>query len=175
MNLDNYVTSKFARINHNFQVAKRCALNVERHKRMGQREDLKCEAGAWTLSYHWFAMRLFLCELMIRNKFYQVRRNTTLYWAAGVAVSAAALTAMAAGGWALGVGTVELGVFAAVGAAFLILFASVLRRVAPMMFRVVEAHEWSRFHLVNLHATIADHVGEDKVQIVTFRDRNRFE
>jgi len=175
MNLDNYITSKFARINHNFQVAKRRALNVERNKRMREREELKLEAGAWTMSYHWFAMRLFLCELTIRNKFYQVRRNTTLYWLAGLGLSAAALAIALAGLASAGTSGYFLTLTAASGAALIAGLALILRRVAPMMFRVVEANEWSRFHLLNLHKTVADHVGEDKVQIITFRDRNRFE
>jgi len=50
-----------------------------------------------------------------------------------------------------------------------------MRRATGMMFQVLEANEWSRFHLIGLDTTIRDHVGEDKLQIVTFRDRNRFE
>jgi len=175
MNLDNYLTSKFARINHNFQVAKRRALNVERDKRMGQSQDLKKEAGAWTLSYHWFAMRLFLCELMIRNKFYQVRRNTTLYWGAGVSLSLVLLAGLIGTGYILGTPVRLLLGLAVISGSILVVLGLILSRVSGMMFRVMEANEWSRFHLVNLHNTIADHVGEDKVQIVTFRDRNRFE
>ena len=175
MNLDNYITSKFARINHNFQVAKRRALNVERDKRMSQRDDLKAEAGSWTLSYHWFAMRLFLCELVIRNKFYQVRRNTTLYWAGGVFFALSGLAAVLTGAALYGTPAQLVIAMGVAGALSLIAIASVLSRVAAMMFRVVEAHEWSRFHLVRLNNTISDHVAEDKVQIVTFRDRNRFE
>ena len=175
MNLDNYLTSKFARINHNFQVAKRRALNVERDKRMGQSEDLKEEAGDWTLSYHWFAMRLFLCELTIRNKFYQVRRNTTLYWGVGVLMSGLLLAALLVAGYLWRAPSTLLLTLAGVGIGALFLLSLILSRISGMMFRVMEANEWSRFHLVNLHTTIADHVGEDKVQIVTFRDRNRFE
>lgn len=175
MNLDNYLTSKFARINHNFQVAKRRALNVERDKRMGQSEDLKAEAGQWTLSYHWFAMRLFLCELTIRNKFYQVRRNTTLYWGAGAVLSFMLLAALVIAAFVQGAPAAAVAALAGVGFGALVMLSLILSRVSPMMFRVMEANEWSRFHLVNLHTTIADHVGEDKVQIVTFRDRNRFE
>ncbi|VAW06406.1 hypothetical protein MNBD_ALPHA05-307, partial [hydrothermal vent metagenome] len=44
-----------------------------------------------------------------------------------------------------------------------------------MMFGVLESNEWSRFHIISLDRTIRDHVGEDKLQIVTFRDRNRIE
>lgn len=50
-----------------------------------------------------------------------------------------------------------------------------MQRTTGVMFSVLEANEWSRFCLVNLPKTIRDHVGEDKVQIVTFCDRNRFE
>ena len=175
MNLDNYITSKFARINHNFQVAKRRALNVERDKRMGQREELKSEAGSWTMAYHWFAMRLFLCELTIRNKFYQVRRNTTLYWLAGLGLCLGILAAAISASYLMGMSGMQLLAEAGFGAMALVCLSLILRRVTPMMFRVVEANEWSRFNLVHLHKTVADHVGEDKVQIVTFRDRNRFE
>ena len=175
MNLDNYITSKFARINNNFQVAKRRALNVERNKRMTERAALKDEAGSWTLSYHWFAMRLFLCELALRNKFYQVRRNTTLYWVAGLClVGLAAIflgTVMALNGADK---TVLTAFFAAAGI-YLLATGAIMRRTTGMMFRVLESNEWSRFHLIDLDATIRDHVGEDKLQIVTFRDRNRME
>ncbi|MHA7871091.1 MAG: hypothetical protein ACX939_01940 [Hyphococcus sp.] len=175
MNLDNYVTSKFARINNNFQVAKRRALNVERDKRMGERSALVEEAGDWTLAYHWFAMRLMLCELVIRNKFYQVRRNTTLYLVTGFVFSL--LVAIIAGlaMWRTGETVQTLSAFAASSTGFMIAATLILRRATGMMFGVIESNEWSRFHLVNLDRTIRDHVGEDKLQIVTFRDRNRFE
>ena len=168
LNLDNYITSKFGRINQNFQVAKRRALNVERDKRMAQREELKEEAGIWTLSYHWLATRLLLCELMIRNKIYQVRRNTILYWFGGLALGlfmAAAATAIS-NDLALGIATA-----ATVTVGFVIIVPGSFRSLLD----VLEANEWSRFHLIDLDATIAEHVGEDKVQIVTFRDRNRIE
>lgn len=175
MNLDNYVTSKFARINNNFQVAKRRALNVERNKRMAEREELKDEAGVWTLSYHWFATRLFLCETMLRNKFYQVRRNTMLYWAGGVLLTTLAFVAFGATLWMHSPGLASFGGFAAAALVYLLISGSVLARAAGMMFAVLQTNEWSRFHLVDLDAAIRDHVGEDKLQIVTFRDRNRFE
>ena len=175
MNLDNYVTSKFARINNNFQVAKRRALNVERDKRMSEREALKEEAGVWTLAYHWFAIRLFLCESLLRNKFYQVRRNTMLYWSAGLLLTVIAF-AVLGGALALkGAGAATLGAFAASALFYVVAAGAVLSGMARMMFNVLESNEWSRFHLVDLDATIRDHVGEDKLQIVTFRDRNRIE
>jgi len=175
MNLDNYITSKFARINNNFQVAKRRALNVERDKRMAQRDELKDKAGSWTLAYHWFAMRLFLCELVLRNKFYQVRRNTTLYWAGGVVITLAAIAGLGGVLAVQGASLQTLGIFAGASVLFVVLAGSVLRGATSMMFSVVESNEWSRFHIVDLDATIRDHVGEDKLQIVTFRDRNRME
>ncbi len=175
MNLDNYITSKFARINNNFQVAKRRALNVERDKRMSQREELKEEAGAWTLAYHWFAMRLFLCELALRNKFYQVRRNTTLYWAGGVTATLIFAGAMLAVMALQGAPAPWLGAFAAAALLYIVLAGAIMRRASAVMFQVIESHEWSRFDIVGLDATIRDHVGEDKLQIVTFRDRNRIE
>ncbi len=175
MNLDNYTTSKFARINHNFQVAKRRALNVERDKRMGQRNELKDEAGAWTLSYHWFAMRLMLCELVIRNKFYQVRRNTTLYWFGGAVLTVCLFALFLWVIWRDSLNMALVGTFAAAGITYILLAAIIMRRASAMMFGVLAANEWSRFHLIELDTTIRDHVGEDKLQIVTFRDRNRFE
>ena len=175
MNLDNYTTSKFARINNNFQVAKRRALNVERDKRMSQREELKDEAGAWTLAYHWFAMRLMLCELVIRNKFYQVRRNTTLYWVGGLGLTVCALAVLLIVMLLDGATGQMLAIVAGAGGAYFLIVAAIMRRATPMMFSVLEANEWSRFHLIGLDLTIRDHVGEDKLQIVTFRDRNRFE
>ena len=175
LNLDNYITSKFARINNNFQVAKRRALNVERDKRMGERDQLKDEAGTWTLSYHWFAMRLLLCELVLRNKFYQVRRNTTLYWIGGLALTGLIFLALLAALVMQGADRNVIGAFAIASLAFAVITGLVLRGATAMMFRVVESNEWSRFHIADLDATIRDHVGEDKLQIVTFRDRNRME
>ncbi|MEQ8178607.1 MAG: hypothetical protein RIA10_09775 [Amphiplicatus sp.] len=176
LNLDNYITSKFARINNNFQVAKRRALNVERNMRMAQADELKEEAGVWTMTYQWFAMRLFLCELMIRNRFYQIRRNTILYWLAGAFASLAitAGAAYAAGRFFPAPDGAPLAILAS-GAAFTVFSYALMQRTTSVMFSVLEANEWSRFCLVNLPKTIRDHVGEDKVQIVTFRDRNRFE
>ena len=175
LNLDNYVTSKFARINNNFQVAKRRALNVERDKRIPEREELKDEAGAWTLSYHWFAMRLFLCETMLRNKFYQIRRNTALYWASGAAFNVAILAGAGAALWLNGASGSTLAAFAAAAAFYAAVAGAVNARATGMMFDVVQSNEWSRFATINLDHTIRDHVAEDKLQIVTFRDRNRME
>ncbi len=175
MNLDNYVTSKFARINNNFQVAKRRALNVERDKRMSERDALKDEAGAWTLSYHWFASRLFLCETMLRNKFYQVRRNTTLYWVGGMTLCTVLFAGIGAYLVVTGAELVVIGVFAAAAGAYLVAAGAITARATGMMFGVLQSNEWSRFHIINLDRTIRDHVGEDKLQIVTFRDRNRLE
>ena len=175
MNLDNYITSKFARINNNFQVAKRRALNVEREKRMTERDELKEEAGAWTLSYHWFAMRLFLCELALRNKLYQVRRNTTLYWVLGLAITGMAAALLIAIIAMNGADKSALLAVAAASAAYLFVAGSIMGRTTGMMSRVLESNEWSRFHLMDLDTTIRDHVAEDKLQIVTFRDRNRME
>jgi len=175
LNLDNYVTSKFARINNNFQVAKRRALNVERDKRIPERDDLMNEAGAWTLSYHWFAMRLFLCESMLRNKFYQIRRNTALYWAGGVFLMVFAGAASIGALWIAGFQGTALGALAAAIGVYIIIAGAVTARATSTMFNVVQSNEWSRFSMINLDRTIRDHVAEDKLQIVTFRDRNRME
>lgn len=175
LNLDNYVTSKFARINNNFQVAKRRALNVERDKRMSEREALKEEAGVWTLAYHWFATRLFLCESMLRNKFHQVRRNTALYWVGGILAAMALLDGLAAIDAARGAEASAWAGLAGSGLAYVVITWGLRARATAMMFQVLESNEWSRFCLINLDATIRDHVGEDKLQIVTFRDRNRIE
>ena len=175
LNLDNYITSKFARINNNFQVAKRRALNVERDKRMHEREALCSEAGAWTLSYHWFAMRLFLCETMLRNKFYQVRRNTSLYLAGGAILNLIILGSLGAGLAVFQVEGFALLPFAIAAFGYVLLASLATARATGMMFSVLQANEWSRFSGINLETTIRDHVGEDKLQIVTFRDRNRIE
>ncbi|MEM1191882.1 MAG: hypothetical protein AAGH42_00655 [Pseudomonadota bacterium] len=176
LNLDNYLTSKFARINHNFQVAKRRALNVERNKRMSQVDALKDEAGVWTLSYQWFAMRLLLCEQMIRNRLYQVRRNTILYWLTGIFLTAlvGVIATFLAQRFATPLPGLTIGILSAT-ALYLVLTYGIYQRTTSLFAAVLEENEWSRFHLVDLHRTIQDHVGEDKVQIVTFRDRNRME
>lgn len=174
LGLDNYITSKFSRINQNFQVAKRRAMNVERNMRMAQAELLKEEAGVWTISYQWFAMRLLLCEMTVRNKLYQVRRNTTLYGVVGAIVSIGVAGALALAGEASGLASwVEVMTLSAVfvAAAYLIILAHATRETLS----VLQPKEWNRFHLVDLHETVRDHVGEDKLQIVTFRDRNRLE
>ena len=174
LGLDNYVTSKFSRINQNFQVAKRRAMNVERNMRMHQANELKEEAGVWTINYQWFAMRLLFCEMTVRNKLYQIRRNTTLYGVAGAVLSVALAIALAALGEATGAaGAAEVLIVAAlfIAASYLVIMAHATRETLS----VLQPKEWNRFHLVDLHETVRDHVGEDKLQIVTFRDRNRLE
>jgi len=184
LGLDNYVTSKFSRINQNFQVAKRRSMNVERNMRMHQAAELKDEAGVWTLAYQWFALRLLFSEMTVRNALYQIRRNTILYNVGGFIVSgiicavllliAANVNLIANNANSL---TAELcweivtitGIFVAI-ANFVI-----TRNAARDTLSVLQTDEWNRFHLVNLHETVRDHVGEDKLQIVTFRDRNRIE
>ncbi|MFZ5615920.1 MAG: hypothetical protein ACOZAA_01165 [Pseudomonadota bacterium] len=174
LGLDNYITSKFSRINQNFQVAKRRAMNVERNMRMHQANELKEEAGVWTIAYQWFAMRLLLCEMTVRNKLYQIRRNTTLYGVAGAGLSivAAALLALLAEAAGFRVG-VEIAVVSTlfIATAYLVIMARATRETLS----VLQPKEWNRFHLIDLHETVRDHVGEDKLQIVTFRDRNRLE
>jgi hypothetical protein len=174
LGLDNYITSKFSRINQNFQVAKRRAMNVERNMRMPQANELKEEAGVWTIAYQWFAMRLLMCELTVRNKLYQIRRNTTLYGVAGAGLSILAALALALGAEAAGLGLgLEIG---ALSAAFIAgAYFVIMRRATNETLSVLQPKEWNRFHLVDLHETVRDHVGEDKLQIVTFRDRNRLE
>lgn len=174
LGLDNYITSKFSRINQNFQVAKRRAMNVERNMRMHQANELKEEAGVWTIAYQWFAMRLLLCEMTVRNKLYQIRRNTTLYGVAGAAISVTGALAIALVAEATGLASgVEILALAAafIAAAYLVIMAHATRETLS----VLQPKEWNRFHLVDLHETVRDHVGEDKLQIVTFRDRNRLE
>ncbi|WOI53433.1 hypothetical protein [Parvularcula sp. LCG005] len=178
LGMDNYITSRFSRINQNFQVAKRHALNVERNKRMTQTEELKDEAGIWTVAYNWFAIRLFLCERVVRNQMYQVNRNATLYAMAGI--SLCIILALAVGGvwWSLGTGATPttLGMLAACSAVFIITnYAAIMGGAASEARRVLQDNEWFRFGAAELNRTIADHVGEDKLQIVTFRDRNRME
>lgn len=174
LGLDNYITSKFSRINQNFQVAKRRAMNVERNMRMPQAEQLKAEAGVWTISYQWFAMRLLFCEMTVRNTLYQIRRNTTLYGVAGMALSALLAAGLAFAASSLG--AAPWWEVAGAGAAFTALaYLVIMARATRETLSVLQPTEWNRFHLVDLHETVRDHVGEDKLQIVTFRDRNRLE
>ena len=179
--LNNYVTAKFAHINQNFQVAKRRALNVEREGRMAQKDDMKFEAGAWTIAYHWYAMRLYLCELAIRNRFYQMSRNAELYNGAGMGANIV---------WQAMIWLIILVAVPMIGLEYslavnliIVVFALLLavavwkklRQARGMILSLIENNQWSRFNQVNLRLTIAEHVGEDKLQIVTFRDRNRME
>lgn len=174
LGLDNFITSKFSRINQNFQVAKRRAMNVERNMRMPQAEQLKTEAGAWTVSYQWFAMRLLFCEMTVRNTLYQIKRNTVLYGVMGMALSALVAVALAAAAQATGLAP-WWQVLAAGAAFILVAYLVILVRATPDTLAALKPTEWNRFHLIDLHETVRDHVGEDKLQIVTFRDRNRLE
>ncbi len=174
LGLDNYITSKFSRINQNFQVAKRRAMNVERNMRMPQAAELKEEAGAWTIAYQWFAMRLLMCEMTVRNKLYQIRRNTTLYGVGGAFICVLLTIALGWGASALALAA-PLDV-AAIGAVFIAAaHLLIMPKASHETLSVLQPREWNRFHLIDLDETIRDHVGEDKLQIVTFRDRNRLE
>jgi len=181
--LDSYITKKFSRIHGQYEVAKRKALNVEKSKQMRDAEALRDEASVWTISYLWLAMRLLFCEFGIRNTLFQIRRNTTLYAYGGGAVLLAAL----AGAWRLysgdagpAVGPVDfpsLAVSAGSAAAIyaVIGYGWIMRRGFAEIASHFDPEQWSRLHMADLPTTIADHVAEDKLQIVTFRDRNRFE
>ena len=183
--LNIYLANKFGRINHNFQVAKQKALNTEREKLLSQVNELKEEAAAWTLTYQWMALRLMLCDTLIRNTLFQIRRNTVLY-SLGGAFGCLAL------GFVIVIVAIMLGegrlfedgegrVFALLtlggGISAYAIFSYMIAMRLP--FRIVsmalEANQWTRFHMLNLPQTVADHVGQDKAQIVTFRDRNRVE
>lgn len=180
LGLDNYITSRFSRINQNYQVAKRLALNVERNKRMAQAEELKAEAGVWTVAYNWFAIRLYLCERVVRNQMYQVARNATLYAVGGVLL-VLLLAALMFAGWAFGAHpTMNIAPMALLYGGSAVAYAGlaytlVLGGAPAEAARVLSDNEWFRFGGAELSKTIADHVGEDKLQIVTFRDRNRME
>ena len=178
LGLDNTVTSRFSQLNQNFQVAKRRALNVERDKRMNQADELKEEAGVWTLSYHWLALRLFLSERLVRNQMYQVNRNAKLYAAGGfvlclvlIGLADAAVglflpeDALAQIGWSLGAG---------IGFA-LLAYGFVMAGASGEARKTLSDNEWFRFSRIELDRAVTEHVGEDKLQIITFRDRNRFE
>ncbi|MEO1042615.1 MAG: hypothetical protein AAFX52_10005 [Pseudomonadota bacterium] len=178
LGFDNTITSRFSQLNQNFQVAKRQALNVERNKRMNQVDELKEEAATWTLAYHWLAQRLLLSERLVRNQMYQVNRNATLYAAGGFAltmslviagslVTASVFPARAAEEFTLTLGSGVIFALAGYGAA--------MAGVAGEARRVLEENEWFRFSRIELDRAVAEHVGEDKLQIVTFRDRNRLE
>jgi len=178
LGFDNTITSRFSQLNQNFQVAKRQALNVERNKRMSQIEELKEEAAIWTLGYHWQAQRLMLSERLVRNQMYQVNRNATLYTVGGFVltativiiggfVSATVFPERAGEEFTLAVGSGL--VFAMSG------YFAAMTGVASEARKMLEDNEWFRFSRIELDRAVAEHVGEDKLQIVTFRDRNRFE
>jgi hypothetical protein len=77
---------------------------------------------------------------------------------------------------ASGLGAAPLWEVAGAGALFsLVAYLVIMRRATRETLSVLQPTEWNRFHLVDLHETVRDHVGEDKLQIVTFRDRNRLE
>ena len=183
LGLDNTITSRFSQLNQNFQVAKRRALNVERDKRMNQADELKEEAGVWTLSYHWLALRLFLSERLVRNQMYQVNRNAKLY-AAGGFVLCLVLIALADAAVGLflpaqnqeGGALTQIGWSLGAGVAFAVLaYGVVMAGAAGEARKTLSGNEWFRFSRIELDRAITEHVGEDKLQILTFRDRNRFE
>ena len=178
LGFDNTITSRFSQLNQNFLVAKRRALNVERDKRMNQVEELQEEAATWTLAYQWLALRLYLSERLVRNQMYQVNRNAKLYAAGGfvlclivIGLGDAVVPLILGEGvltetlWSLGAG---LG-FAALA------YGVVMAGAAGEAARVLSDNEWFRFSRIELDRAVAEHVGEDKLQIITFRDRNRFE
>ncbi|MEO0398161.1 MAG: hypothetical protein AAF224_01920 [Pseudomonadota bacterium] len=174
LGLDNYITSKFSRINHNFQVAKRKAMNVERGRRMPEADQLKQEAGDWTVAYHWLAMRLLLCELTVRNVVYQIKRNTALYDLTGVLIAGAAAIALVSH-WSDARPSFLIEAAGSAAVFIGLAYFSIMSAASRDMLAVLQPKEWNRFHRLTLDETVRDHVGEDKVQIVTFRDRNRFE
>lgn len=178
LGFDNTITSRFSQLNQNFQVAKRQALNVERNKRMNQVKELKEEAAVWTLAYHWLAQRLLLSERLVRNQMYQANRNAVLYSAGGFVltvaivivgglISARLFPERASEEFLLAVGSGL--VFAVSG------YIGAMGGVAGETRRVLEDNEWFRFSRIELDRAVAEHVGEDKLQIITFRDRNRLE
>lgn len=178
LGLDNTITSRFSQLNQNFLVAKRRALNVERDKRMNQVEELQEEAATWTLAYQWLALRLYLSERLVRNQMYQVNRNAKLYAAGGFLVC---LVLIGAGDAAvpliLGEGALTETLWSlGAGLGFAVLAYGVLMAgAAGEAARVLSDNEWFRFSRIELDRAVAEHVGEDKLQIITFRDRNRFE
>ena len=178
LGFDNTITSRFSQLNQNFQVAKRQALNVERNKRMNQVEELKEEAAVWTLAYHWLAQRLLLSERLVRNQMYQANRNATLYSAGGFVLTGEII---AIGGSASAYLFPERAgeeFFLAIGSGLFFVVSSYLLAmggVAGETRRVLEDNEWFRFSRIELDRAVAEHVGEDKLQIITFRDRNRLE
>jgi hypothetical protein len=178
LGFDNTITSRFSQLNQNFQVAKRQALNVERNKRMNQVEELKEEAAAWTLAYHWLAQRLLLSERLVRNQMYQANRNATLYSAGGFVLTCAIVLV---GGFASAQlfperAAEEFWLAVGSGLAFAIItYLLAMAGVAGETRRMLEDNEWFRFSRIELDRAVAEHVGEDKLQIITFRDRNRLE
>ncbi len=185
LNVNNYISQKFGRMSQHFQVAKRQALNVERSARIRDAERLKDDAGTWTVSYNWIAMRLMFCELLIRNTLFQIRRNTMLYKLGGVV-----LCFTLAGGLLMmqalvpshmfdtGRVPVELWFVEVLSVTLLfviVIYGLVIRRPFDVVRQSFDERGWHRFNSIRLDSTVAEHVGEDKLQIITFRDRNRME
>ena len=178
LGFDNTITSRFSQLNQNFLVAKRRALNVERDKRMNQVAELQDEAATWTLAYQWLALRLYLSERLVRNQMYQVNRNAKLYAAGGFVLCLAVIAlgdTLAPLFLGEGVLTETLWSLGA-GLGFAVLaYGVVMAGAAGEAARVLSDNEWFRFSRIELDRAVAEHVGEDKLQIITFRDRNRFE
>ena len=109
---------------------------------------------------------------------YQINRNTTLYAAAGFLLT---LGLVIAGGFAIRSifpdrTAQEFTLALASGVTFVLAgYGAAMAGVAGEARRVLEDNEWFRFSRIELDRAIAEHVGEDKLQIVTFRDRNRLE
>lgn len=179
-----YITNKFARVTHNYQQARQHAMNVEQNMQMRHVKRLEKEAGVWALSYNWLAMRLFLSGLLIRNTTFQISRNTSFYNLGGQLISF--LIAAVGIGLAYGVArvfdlsmanthmlAVEIGVVALI---YIVMTFYVISADCFGRFRDnFNADQWSTFDDIGFPDSVTRHVARDKQQILTFRDRNRFE
>ncbi len=183
LGMNTYIVNKFARIVHNFQEAKRKALNIERAMRMRQAQQLQDEAGTWTLAYHWLATRLMLNGILMRNTTFQISRNTAFYNFGGqiVCLALAALVIMC--GYYIGSAfgspmanwmyALELGVVSIIY--IIVTYYFIVADPFAMFRSSLNADQWPMYNTIGYPQSVEQHVGEDKLQIITFRDRNRVE
>lgn len=184
LGMNTYITNKFARVTHNYQQARQNAINVEKSMRMADTERMRKEAGIWALSYNWLATRLMLSGVLIRNTTFQIARNTTFYNFGGqlVCLVLAGLGIGVAYGVALFTGAdlqTAVPVSLQIGAAALIYIVLSYYLISGDCFALfrsnLNADQWSTFNSIGFPESIEQQIGEDKVQILTFRDRNRIE
>ncbi|MGD2132980.1 MAG: hypothetical protein PVI23_09315, partial [Maricaulaceae bacterium] len=181
LSLDNFITTKFARVNNLFRVAQRESLQAEAQLTESQKDTLRELAASWALSYHWLSIRQLFLEFLVRNIMFQIRRNTALYYVGGVTLCLSSLIVlclaiMAASGFRepfLSTWNIVAHIVVA-GMIFTTLaFGFMMRGPFRIIVPVLRSREWNRFSTLGVGDAIVEQVTRDKMSIVLLRDRMR--